>query len=124
MHLQDKSIIHSSAHQEFVRKAPEVLWTSDLSHADRLGAIMLGKPFKRAKVRVFNTKLEVVSLQTVDSSLYLIYQRLDAINLESSTNLLGKTLRPPANGSRNGAFLAAPSEKCMSDRCPTVLDTF
>ena len=35
------------------------------------------------------------------------------MNLKSSTNLLGKTLRQPANGSRNGALLAAPLDKSI-----------
>ena len=44
--------MYSLAHQYFV---PEKMT------AGRPGEIMLGKPFERARVRVFNTKLEVVS---------------------------------------------------------------
>ncbi len=48
---------------------------------------MLGKPFERARGRVFNTTLDLVSLQTSDSSLYLVFERIDATNLESSPSL-------------------------------------
>ena len=77
--------MYSLAHQYFVPKETEDC--RDLT-ADRPGEIMLGKPFKSARVRVFNTKLEVVSLQTIHSSLYLVYQRPDAPSFESSTSLL------------------------------------